>query len=327
MAEQKQGSIVYWRNLSPDLAIFRLGPQEGSSFPSYKPGQYIALRRQRCRLTRRVRDAAGKLRYLPDLDENGQPKYGPVTHSYSISSAPSETLEGGYLEFYVILERYPEGDLGRLTESLFQGRPDDLTVSYFDRIAGNFTLEERAAGYRSVLLVGTGTGLAPFRAMIKQLYLDALDGRRSDVQYTLLHANRSRTELGYHEDLCAIEASRALDFVYVPSVSRPTAEDFADPSIGKGRANNLLRSILGMPMKEEQDLKDAVARNEPVAACQAALDQAIRPILPAQHPAGNLRERLNPSHTVILTCGNPSLMADIQTIAVTHGFRFEKEDW
>jgi hypothetical protein len=30
---------------------------------------------------------------------------------------------------------------------------------------------------------------------------------------------------------------------------------------------------------------------------------------------------------VVLTCGNPYLMADIKFIAETNGMRFEKEDW
>lgn len=45
MAEKKIGTVVYRRNLSPVLAIFRLVPEEGKDFPAYQAGQYIALRR------------------------------------------------------------------------------------------------------------------------------------------------------------------------------------------------------------------------------------------------------------------------------------------
>src|ERR1041385_9229051 len=105
MAERKVGTVVYWHGLSPMLAIFRLMPQDGSPFPDYKPGQYIALRREDCKLTKKVGMDKGVPVYGPDLDEQGVQKTGQVTHSYSISSAPFETQERGYLEFYIILEK------------------------------------------------------------------------------------------------------------------------------------------------------------------------------------------------------------------------------
>src|SRR5258706_10303588 len=188
MAAQKQGTIVHWQGHSPILAIFRLARENGSRFPGYAPGQYIALRRENCRLTRRTTDPDGNVSYAPDVDENGVPRYGSVTHSYSITSCQSETLQHGWLEFYVVLEKGESQYPGRFTESLFRDQPGgDRCLTYFDRIAGDFTLEKRAAGFSSVLLVGTGTGLAPFRSMIRQLHDEALAGKQSNVRYTLLH--------------------------------------------------------------------------------------------------------------------------------------------
>ena len=54
-------------------------------------------------------------------------------------------------------------------------------------------------------MIGTGSGLAPFAAMVKQLHHDATRGSASDVRYTLVHGNRSYAELGYHDELAAIE--------------------------------------------------------------------------------------------------------------------------
>ncbi|PYV41376.1 MAG: hypothetical protein DMG06_17315, partial [Acidobacteria bacterium] len=110
MAERKIGTVVYWQNLSPILAIFRLAPEGGSSFPDYRAGQYIALRREQCKLTKKVIAPDGQIDYVPDLDENGVQKRGPVTHSYSISSAPFETQQTGQLEFYIILEIDEKGE-------------------------------------------------------------------------------------------------------------------------------------------------------------------------------------------------------------------------
>ena len=89
-----------------------------------------------------------KVEYLTVLDTQGIPKRGAVTHSYSIASAPFETEEKGYLEFYVILEIDEKGVKGRLTESMFRMSPDaDNKMVYYEKIAGDFTLDKRAAGF------------------------------------------------------------------------------------------------------------------------------------------------------------------------------------
>jgi ferredoxin-NADP reductase len=322
------GRIVGWQKLSPILAIFRLTPAGGSRFPDYQPGQYIALRRDNCRLTKKIAESNGQPRYGPDLDETGKPRLGPVTHSYSIASAPFETRDTGQLEFYVVLELDDKQTPGRLTGSLFEvDPPADDTLSYVNRITGTFTLDKRANGLGSVLLVGTGTGLAPFISMIKQLDFDAGRGNASKVQYTLLHTNRTYEELAYHQELVDIEAARRFDFTYIASVSRPAARDFGDPRMGRGRANNVLRYIFGMPLKEEEELQAVQARGEDPARARSALERTVAPALPNHVSRSELQKRLEPSRTVILTCGNPPGMADIGHVAKTHQIRFEKEDW
>jgi ferredoxin-NADP reductase len=307
MAEMKPGRILEWHRLSESMSLFRLVASEGARFPPYAAGQYIALRRDDCLLTKKVKEQ-DDVRYLPDLDEEGKQKRGPVTHSYSISSAPFETAQGNHLEFYVVLERGVDGVLGRFTESLFRGVETHTNerLAYVERIVGDFTLAKRAAGFEHVLMVGTGTGMAPFVSMVKQLRHEAQQGASTPVRYTLFHTNRTYGELGYHQELLEIEASKAFDFVYVPSVSRPDARDLADPQLGAGRANNLLRHVFGLPAK------DAAAAG---------------PALPRQRPLEMLRKRIDPARTVLLCCGNPNSMADIAWIATQAGIRFEKEDW
>ncbi len=327
MAERKIGTVVTWRDLSSVLAIFRMVSQEGSRFPEYKAGQYIALRRDDCKLTKKIGVLEGRPVFGPDLDEQGNQKIGSVTHSYSISSAPFETQQNGYLEFYVILEKDNEGASGRLTESIFHIRPAvDDKITYVDRITGDFTLDKRTSGCRNVLFVGTGTGMAPFAGMIKQLHQDAMNGKSDGVRYTLLHTNRTYEELGYHQDLLTIERSGVLDFVYLPSVSRPTSRDLEDPRLGKGRANNVLRILFGMPLKEEEAVQNA--SGEEASALRRALERTARPVLPEHLPASEVRKRLEPhDRTVILTCGNPLSMADIKYVADSNQIRYEKEDW
>lgn len=326
MVDWKVGTAIDRRRLSPILEIFRLKPEPGSRFPNYVPGQYIALRRDRCRLTRRVIDADGWERYVPDLDESGKRKIGPVTHSYSIASAPFETSESGYLEFYVVLEQDEHGTLGRLSESFFEmGSGDE--VLYVNRITGNFTLSHRAKEFPSVLLAGTGTGVAPFVSMIKQLHHEARQGKVPPIRYTLLHTNRTYEELAYHQELLDIEAANTFDFLYIASVSRPTARDAENPRLGRGRANNLLRHMFGMSMKEEDDLNAARAWGEDALRAQSALGRAVAPALPGHVSQDSLLGRFEPSRTVVLTCGNPASMADVKHVADTQRLAFEKEDW
>jgi ferredoxin-NADP reductase len=316
MADRKIGTVVERRVLSPVLAVLRLVPEDGNQFPPYQAGQYIALRRENCRLTRKSVGADGTVAYVPDLDESGRQRLGAVSHAYSISSAPFETALGRHLEFYVVLQIDDRGQPGRLTESLFQmDASGDQTISYFYRITGDFTLEKRAAGFRHVVMVGTGSGLAPFAAMIKQLHYEAAEGRPSDVRFTLFHGNRTRDELGYHDEFESIVRAGLIDFVYVPSISRPAADGTDGAGLGAGRANNVLRRVLGMPLKEEED-GDA-----------AAIARAVRPVLPAGLSESRLRDRMDPASTVILTCGNPGGMDDIRHIGGAHGIRVELEEW
>jgi len=179
-------------------------------------------------------------------------------------------------------------------------------LDYLERVVGNFTLARRAAGFAHVLMVASGTGLAPFVSMVKQLHFEAQRNGAPRKRYTLLHANRTYEELAYHRELIAIEASNAFDFVYVPSVSRPTARDRGDSRLGVGRANNVLRQVFGIPPREAQ---------------------AVPPELPRDRPLAMMQERIDPSHTVVLACGNPDGMEDIAWIAARKEMRFEKEDW
>ncbi len=328
MAERKIGTVVFRHDLSPVLSILRLVPEDGSEFPPYLAGQYIALRRENCRLTRKSVGPDGKVEYVPDLDATGQPKRGAVSHAYSISSAPFETRLSRYLEFYVVLQLDERGQPGRLTESLFHMESTgDRTISYFYRITGDFTLEKRASGFQNVVMIGTGTGLAPLAAMIKQLHYEATQGRVSDVRYTLFHGNRVYPELGYQDELAAIEKSGRFDFVYVPTVSRPTDPDFGNPDLGKGRATSLVRHAFGMPLKEEEDLARLTEQGLDTTEATAALRATVPPTLPSGISESRLRERMDPRTTVFLTCGNKGGMADIKTVADRQGIRFEMEEW
>lgn len=313
MAERCRGTLTRWTEVAPGLAIFRLAPESGRAFPAYAAGQYIALTREGCRLTTRVVDDAGHVSYRPAIHADGSPAFGSVTHSYSLSSAPFDTAATGEIEIYIGLERVGPGQFGRLTESLFRSENHvGDTVAYVNRIVGNFTLETRAKDARHVLMVGTGTGLAPFVGMMKQAAHDARTGRGSDVQYTLIHAHRTPGELGYDAELLELADAHiaGFDFAYVRSVSRPAAEDRRDARLCVGRANNLLRALFDLPLLEQ----------EPAA-------RVTHPEFGAAVSKSALRDRLPRGGTTVMTCGNRDLMEDVRRIASLLDFRFEMEEW
>jgi ferredoxin-NADP reductase len=330
MAERRVATITSWVDLAPGLAVFRLKPEPGSSFPGYTAGQYIALTRENCKLTVRVKDDKGVAHYVPLRNTDGSPKLGPVTHSYSIASAPWETRDRGELEIYITLERFSDGQLGRFTESLFRANPHEGdTLGYVDRIVGNFTLDRRAEGAEHVVMVGTGTGLAPFVGMMKQTAYEARAGRASPAKYTLIHANRTVGELAYDDQLrkLAAEAISGFDFEYVRSVSRPTPADANDPTLCQGRANNLFRAVVGLPTREQEVVEEFRAAGRDVTAAQQALDKSTKPRLGSGVDGAALRARVPGDRTTVLTCGNREGMEDIKRICEKARFKFEMEEW
>ncbi len=327
MAGLRTGTVVHREIVAETLIRFRLAPEDGLRFPDYEAGQAIALHRDDCKLTRKTGVGPnGKPVLEPEYDPWGRQTVGPLTNYYSIASAPADTAEHGWLEFLVVVEHGVHGLSGRLSELLFGGAGDAAAcqVGYQDRIGGGFTLSARAGDAASVLLVGTGTGVAPFVSMVRELRArdDGGDGRR----YTLIHSARTETELACHAELFEIEAAGRFDFLYLPTVSRRAGTAGLDARIGLGRASNVVRHVYGLPTAEEE--KQAQARSEVTrVAADLALERLVFPQLPAHVSAAELAGRLAPAETVLLACGNPASLADIEATAKRRQVRFERDAW
>ncbi len=206
------GKMTYRVNLTPDLAIIQMQPADGSAVPDFKAGQFVALGL--------------------NLDRNGD----KITYrAYSLSSPPKEKR---HFEFYIKWSTEPV--MGKLTSALFNMGQGDLL--YWRKPAGAFTIEDKKADgtpeNRRLVLVASGTGLAPFISYI--LHLKNTGSKREIV---LLHGAKYARELGYRDMLEKIAASDP-NFKYLPTVSRPDHQLSQGWHGNTGRVETLLGSQL-----------------------------------------------------------------------------------
>lgn len=177
-----ESRCVEVQTLCPDVHHVLL-EREDSEPMSWTPGQFMMI-------------------HFPDRDGVS------INRSYSMSSATEPSAPG---RFALCVKRVEGGQGSTLIHSLKPG--DAITTS---GPYGRFVLAKQLT--RDVVLVATGTGVAPFRAMIAQLEELLAAGHR----IWLLFGVRYDAELLYHAEWEAL-AARHPAFHYRPIVSRPEA--------------------------------------------------------------------------------------------------------
>lgn len=151
-----------------------------------------------------------------------------IQRPYSVASAPRSAGSDGY-EFYVrlvpimrfttLLWRLPEGHAMRMIGP-----------------KGRFLVEPEDD--RTHLFVSTGTGIAPFIAMIRQALADGRPRRT-----ILLHGCSYEDELGYRGLLEGFERDGTYPLTYVPTISRPGDPRNAGWTGRTGRAESVISSV------------------------------------------------------------------------------------
>jgi ferredoxin-NADP reductase len=116
---------------------------------------------------------------------------------YSIASAPSESVEHGYLEFLLKLE--PEG-WGAHLAGLRRGVKVAVEGPF-----GSFVLPSRPAESQFLFVAG-GTGIAPLRSMIVQALETGLPGRLH-----LLYSARTPADFAYLSELRRLQRRGRLE--------------------------------------------------------------------------------------------------------------------
>jgi ferredoxin--NADP+ reductase len=152
-----------------------------------------------------------------------------VQRPYSVASPPAAAGSDGY-EFYV---RFVHG--GTFTPLLWR-----LPVGHPMRMIGpkgKFTL--LPDDDRTHVFISSGTGNAPFVAMMRQLLID---GRPRRVVF--LNGVSHERELGYRDILEDWQRSGAYPLLYVPTVSRPADPRNAGWTGRTGRVETILGPVL-----------------------------------------------------------------------------------
>lgn len=194
------GELIYREDLSRELIIIRVKPDAGVA--DFLPGQYLAIG---------LPGSADRVDWAnPEAEAPAPDKI--IKRAYSVASPPSEK---GYYEFYISL----------LADGLFTSRLAALKVGdrlfVAPKVTGTFTLTDVPKD-KSLILVSTGTGLAPYISMIK-------DPVTKDRDITIVHGVRKLSDLAYQDEI-----KKFSNVKYQPFVSR---EDNVPAWCNKGRVS------------------------------------------------------------------------------------------
>jgi len=257
MVVDNGGKITYVQVLKEDLAIFHITPDNGP-VPDFKAGQFVTL----------------------GLHVPSEGKI--IRRAYSIASAPEQKRR-----FELIIRWVRKPVPGRLTTELFNKKEGDEI--FWVKPTGIFTVNENMADgspdKRRMVLIGGGTGLAPFIAY--SLHLKALGSKREIIT---LHGASYVDELSYKDLLTSLE-HESLDmgrdkwnFRYRASISRPQEWFNRTWSGQKGRVESFLRPKAGKDLSPLEELvgEKVTPENTSFYICgwQGTVDGALDYLVP-----------------------------------------------
>lgn len=148
-------------------------------------------------------------------------RYDCVTRSYSLASSPSRGSP--YLELHVKLL-----DGGRMSGWIFNTLKAGDTIKFQCPNGSCFYVPTQ--GYRPMILIGTGTGLAPLLGIVR----DVLSDPNYDGDIHLYHGSRHMEGIYMNSYLRAL-ARKHRNFRYVPCLSGEERH----PEAVKGRAEDV----------------------------------------------------------------------------------------
>jgi ferredoxin--NADP+ reductase len=194
----KVNAIVTAReDISPRQMVIRVAAS-GWELPYFEPGQFAVLglpgAAPRCALSEPEQTPS-----LPDK---------LIRRAYSIASS---SLVHEFMEFYVGLVTS-----GALTPRLFALDIGD-SIWLSSKVTGIFTFESVPAD-KNIVLIATGTGLAPYMSMLST-HLHCGSPRR----FAVLHGSYHSWDLGYRSELMTLQ-HLCDNFTYIATIDRPEDE-------------------------------------------------------------------------------------------------------
>ncbi len=176
--EHQSATVEKIWKLTPTVRTFRMRYTSGQGF-SFKSGQFSMIE-------------------VPDGEKIKK-------KAYSIASSPFET------EYVDLCVKLVEGGLATTWFwSLNEGDQVRLAGPY-----GKFVLPEPIEN--DLIFIATGTGIAPFRSMIRNVYHE---NPQYDGEIWLIFGVRYEDEILYDDEWKAL-AAQYPNFHYVPTISRP----------------------------------------------------------------------------------------------------------
>jgi ferredoxin--NADP+ reductase len=199
MSDNELNAVVAKRiEVAPGLMILRVKP-DGQEMQEFKPGQYGVLA---------LPGSAPRVE-LSDPEEKAADPDKLIKRAYSIASS---SRQGEYLELYITLIRS-----GQLTPRLFALNEGEK-VFLAPKFKGVFTMD-KAPEDANLVLIATGTGIAPYVSMIRSVFI--CDG---DRKFAVLHGARHSWDLGYRAELSTL-AAQCKNLTYIPLISKPDEEE------------------------------------------------------------------------------------------------------
>lgn len=257
MVVDNKAKITYLQIIKEDLAVFKITP-EGGQIPDFKAGQFLTI-------------------------GTNVPSEGKIIRrAYSIASPPDQKK---HWELYIRWVRKPVP--GRLTTQLFNMKEGDDIL--WVKPTGIFTINEKmhdgTPDNRRMVLIGGGTGLAPFVS-----YSMNLQAAQSKREIVVLHGASYVDELGYRDLLSQMEDA-SLDkgkdkwnFRYRASISRPQEWFNRTWNGQKGRVESFLRPKAGKDLSPLEELvgEKVTPENTSFYICgwQGTVDGALDYLIP-----------------------------------------------
>lgn len=213
---EPNAELVARHDWTDGLATFSVRPLDWE-FPTFVPGQFTNLA-------------------LPEGEDWDRESGANIRRAYSIASSPGADT----VDFFI---RRVDG--GALTPKLFD-LPVGGKLFLEQRCAGHFTLDG-ATDSEDLVLVGTGTGVAPYRPMLLDQGTRARFGRT-----IILYSDRHVRDLGYVEEFRSLEDE---GFLFLPTITGDEPPDAWDGL--RGRVNRFLEpaayeELTGKPLTPER---------------------------------------------------------------------------